>query len=251
LPNTLLISDLHLEPERPDITATFFEFLQSTARQAEALFILGDLFEVWIGDDYSYPLGDEVARQLSDLSRRGVAIYLMHGNRDFLIGQDYSQRCNAQLIEEPYVTELGGEKTVLLHGDVLCTQDTEYMQFRSLVRTPQWQQNFLAQSIEQRLQIAQQARQQSHQATANKGMEIMDVTTAEVQLLLGRLQVSTMIHGHTHRPANHWVPSSDGGTDRRAARRIVLGDWDKHLWYIEATTTDIRLEKSALAKPGL
>jgi len=244
LPTTLLISDLHLEPGRPDITAALVKFLHSKAKQADALYILGDLFEVWIGDDFSNPLADQIAVELTELSSHGVQIYLMHGNRDFLIGQDYARSCSAELIDEPYVIDVAGQKVALLHGDVLCTRDTDYMAFRAMVRQPQWQQQFLSQTPQQRQQIAQQARQQSHQATASKAAQIMDVTETEVRQLFTKLDVPVIIHGHTHRPAVHQLSVDSTANDTIQAKRIVLGDWDQQLWYVEISSAGISLENA-------
>jgi UDP-2,3-diacylglucosamine hydrolase len=228
----LLISDLHLHHSRPDITSALGWFLRTIAPDSEHLYILGDLFEAWIGDDAADPLGDLVAADLRQLSDQGTAIYLMHGNRDFLIGEDFAARCGATLVDEPLVMEVGGRKFALLHGDVLCTRDTEYLEFRRMVRNPDWQNAFLAQSVAQRQQFAAQAREQSKQATASASSEIMDVTEAAVTEMFQRLQIDTMIHGHTHRPAEHdLVIEGAADSGRPLKRRIVLGDWDRYGWY--------------------
>jgi UDP-2,3-diacylglucosamine hydrolase len=228
----LLISDLHLHHSRPDITSALCWFLQTIAPDSKHLYILGDLFEAWIGDDAADPLGDLVATELRQLSNQGTAIYLMHGNRDFLIGKDFATRCGATLVEEPLVFDVDGRKFALLHGDVLCTRDTDYLEFRRMVRNPEWQNAFLAQSVAQRQEFAVQARKQSKQATASTSATVMDVTEAAVTEMFQRLQIDTMIHGHTHRPAEHEIVIADGGhKNRRPRRRIVLGDWDRRGWY--------------------
>jgi UDP-2,3-diacylglucosamine hydrolase len=220
----LLISDLHLSPERPDLTRAFFAFLETRASQAGALYILGDFFNVWIGDDDDAPLCTDVARALKQLSDSGTSVYLMHGNRDFLMGDAWAKACGAILIHEPYLLEQGGARFLLAHGDALCTRDTDYMAFRSMVRAPAWQQGFLARPLPERRAFADQARARSKTMSSNKPDDIMDVTPSEVERMLAGTDVTTLIHGHTHRPAVHELP--DGRT------RIVLGDWDTEGWYV-------------------
>jgi UDP-2,3-diacylglucosamine hydrolase len=221
----LLISDLHLEAGRPDISDALVGFLRHKAVSAPRLYILGDLFEVWLGDDTSDPLAERVAAEFRRLTSQGVELFIMHGNRDFLLGADYASRCGASLLTEPAVLTVGNRRIALLHGDVLCTRDTEYLQFRKLVRDPAWQQQFLAQPLAQRQAFARQARQQSQQTTSSTAAEIMDVTPAAVTDLFQALKVDVIIHGHTHRPAVH-----DCGPQ---SQRVVLGDWDKVGWYGE------------------
>ncbi|MCB1670193.1 MAG: UDP-2,3-diacylglucosamine diphosphatase [Gammaproteobacteria bacterium] len=227
----LLISDLHLEPGRPDISATLIDFLRTRTQGSQRLYILGDLFEVWIGDDAPNPLADRIAAELRQLADRGVEIFLMHGNRDFLIGSDYASRCGAVLIEEPQLLSVADRRIALLHGDVLCTRDTGYLQFRKLVRNPDWQRDFLARPLEERRAFARQARQQSRQATAGNAAEIMDVTETAVTGLFTGLEVDTVIHGHTHRPAIHDLTVELRTGDPQTAQRVVLGDWDQAGWY--------------------
>lgn len=229
----LLISDLHLHPSRPDITSALIWFLRSVAPYSGSLYILGDLFETWIGDDAPNPLGDQVAKELRDLADRGTAIHLMHGNRDFLIGQDYAYRCGAALVDEPLVIGLGNKKIALLHGDVLCTLDTDYLEFRSTVRNLEWQNSFLSKSVAERQEFAARARAQSKKAIADANTEIMDVTESAVMEMFQRLQIDIMIHGHTHRPAEHVIADSrdQKGSGYDSRRRIVLGDWDRFGWY--------------------
>jgi UDP-2,3-diacylglucosamine hydrolase len=228
--NVLLISDLHLEDKRPDITASLFDFLCTTATDAASLYILGDLFEAWIGDDAPDALADRVAEVLLALSSRGVQIFLMHGNRDFLLGQDYATRCGARLVVEPVLIEVATSRIALLHGDVLCTDDTAYQAFRRQVRDPAWQRAFLSRPLPERQAFARQAREQSRLATAGQMSEIMDVTEQAVSELCRQLQLDTLIHGHTHRPAVHRVASSPADLDR-PRQRVVLGDWDKQGWF--------------------
>ncbi len=229
----LLISDLHLEDSRPDITRTLLHFLEQHHGKCEALYILGDLFEVWIGDDEVTPLSAEVATALSAFGAAGSDIFLLHGNRDFLIGDDFARQCGASLIQEPYLLHSGDQQFLLLHGDVLCTDDKDYMTFRELVRNPDWQQQFLDQSLAARRDFAQQARQQSQAATAGKSMEIMDVNPGAVVQLIESQQQVNIIHGHTHRPAVHEHLLDAAVQGQTVASRMVLGDWDKKAWFIE------------------
>lgn len=229
----LFISDLHLEPDRPDISQAFFNFLDKYAINAQALYILGDFFNVWLGDDHSSALSTQVADKLNTLSLSGVTIKLMHGNRDFLMGDRYAQSCGAELIQEPYLLEAFNETVLLMHGDVLCTQDHAYMAFRQMVRDPAWQQDFLSRPINDRIAFAAKARQQSQSMNSNKAADIMDVTTEAVADIMQRQNVLTLIHGHTHRPAVHDLPNS--------AKRMVLGDWDDGAWYISWTPEQLAL----------
>jgi UDP-2,3-diacylglucosamine hydrolase len=217
---TVFISDLHLDAERPHIVDLYTRFLAEQARHADALYILGDLFESWIGDDDDTLLATRVAHALCGLSDSGVPVYFMHGNRDFLLGADYVQRCGLTLLEDPALIDLGGERTLLMHGDTLCTDDVEYQKFRTLVRNPAWQQSFLAKPLAERRAFAAQARGESRKQTAMKPAEIMDVNQGAVESTMRQHGVRRLIHGHTHRPATHQFDL--GG---KAAERIVLGDW--------------------------
>jgi len=217
---TLFISDLHLDESRPQIVDLFLRFLRAEARSATSLYILGDLFESWIGDDDDGPLSAVIAEGLHGLSRSGVRIYFMHGNRDFLLGAEYAARAGMSLLSDPTIIELGGERTLLMHGDTLCTDDVEYQKFRMMVRDPRWQQQFLAQTLSERRAFAEQARGESRRHTAMKTAEIMDVNQHAVIAAMRSHGVHRLIHGHTHRPAMHRLDI--GG---KAAERIVLGDW--------------------------
>jgi UDP-2,3-diacylglucosamine hydrolase len=231
----LLISDLHLDTARPELTRAFIDFLDTEASTARALYILGDFFNVWIGDDDDAPLCGDVCRALKQLSDNGTAVYLMHGNRDFLMGETWAKACGATLIHEPYLLEQNGAQFLLAHGDALCTRDTDYMAFRTMVRDPQWQRAFLARPLIERRAFAEQARARSKTMSSNKPDDIMDVTPSEVDNLLARSKVTTLIHGHTHRPAVHRL--ANGQT------RIVLGDWDKDGWCVRITGGEARLEQ--------
>jgi UDP-2,3-diacylglucosamine hydrolase len=217
---TLFISDLHLDDRRPETTALLLDFLKNEAVGADALYILGDLFEFWLGDDVPSTCSVEVAAELAALSKKGVECYFMHGNRDFLLQQDYADSAGLTLLPEEYLVDLYGEQVLLMHGDSMCTDDIAYQQFRTLVRKPLWQQDFLAKTPQERLQVALQARDASAEHKGNVDMGIMDVNPEQVQAAFERHGVYRMIHGHTHRPATHEL--SIGG---QSAQRIVLGDW--------------------------
>ncbi|KAB2927912.1 MAG: UDP-2,3-diacylglucosamine diphosphatase [Candidatus Contendobacter sp.] len=216
----LFISDLHLEPMRPAITALFLDFLERRARRAEALYILGDLFEAWIGDDDDAEPGGTVATALRTLTDQGIPAYFLHGNRDFLVGKRFAAASGIQLLPESVVIELAGERVLLLHGDTLCTDDVEYQAFRAQVRDPVWRARTLALPLAQRRALAGQLRETSRQATGQKAADITDVNPTAVDRALRAHGVYRLIHGHTHRPAIHrW------NLDGQPARRAVLGDW--------------------------
>lgn len=230
---TLFISDLHIDAHSSTILTSLLEILDNQANGADALYIMGDLFEAWVGDDDSNDAADAVAAALSALSSHGTAIYLMHGNRDFLIGQDYAKRCGATLLPEPTIIDCYGHKIVLMHGDSLCTRDTAYMAFRQQVREPQWQRSFLDRPLLERHMVAQQLRQQSQEANSQKASDIMDVTHQEVIQLLETQQVNLLIHGHTHRPGIHTIRLQTPINGKDEAVRIVLGSWDQKAWLLE------------------
>lgn len=217
---TLFISDIHLGDEHPEISRRFVEFLSKEAPTAEALYILGDLFEVWIGDDAAQAEHRPAIEALRQLSDKDVPIYVMHGNRDFLLGKDFEAMTGCQLIDDPTVIDLYGTATLLMHGDSLCTDDAEYIQFRNQVRSVEWQDNFLATSVEQRVQIAREYRNESISRKQNKSAEIMDVNRNAVMDMMRAHDVTQLIHGHTHRPAVHSIE-----IDGKSSQRIVLGDW--------------------------
>ncbi|MEQ9464291.1 MAG: UDP-2,3-diacylglucosamine diphosphatase [Haliea sp.] len=231
MPATYFISDLHLEATRPAVVRALRRFLLEH-QDCDALYILGDLFEVWIGDDDDSSLAREVKEMLKRFSAAGPRLYLMQGNRDFLLGKEFCQQVGGKLLGDPRVVNLYGEPTLLLHGDSLCTRDTEYQAFRKTTRTRAWQTELLARSLEERRTLARELRNRSREANSNKAEDIMDVTPSEVDRALLDHEVRQMIHGHTHRPARHKHP---------AGTRWVLGDWDREGWYIEATPDDISL----------
>jgi len=226
--NTLFISDLHLEDSEPERTHWLLKFLAGPARRAAAVYILGDLFEFWIGDDALSPTAREVAKATAALRASGLPCYFMHGNRDFLLGKDYAATAGMELLPESLVVDLYGTQTLLLHGDTLCTDDLEYQAFRRQARDSAWQAAILAMSIEERLRMAQTARDASIEHTGSASMEIMDVNAQAVSDAFREHKIARMIHGHTHRPAFHLVDLGDSG-----AERIVLADWYDAGSYLE------------------
>ena len=237
---TAIISDLHLDPERPAITALFGRFIDEEARGADALYILGDLFEAWVGDDDPSDAGAFVADRLRALVASGVPAYFVRGNRDFLLGEAYARRAGMTILPDPAVVMLHGEPTLVLHGDLLCTDDVAYQQFRAQTRDPRWQQDFLSQTLDARLAFAAQARAASkarHGELQASGQSeaITDVAPATVREWFKRYGVRRMIHGHTHRPAIH--DEGDGNT------RIVLGDWYEQGSVLRVDAGGTKLEK--------
>ncbi|MBZ5487776.1 UDP-2,3-diacylglucosamine diphosphatase [Halomonas aquamarina] len=237
---TLLVADMHLSSDTPEINQGFYRYLEHTAQGANALYILGDLFDAWIGDDLldtPHPLGTvahEVIQRLRALSDSGTAVYFCHGNRDFLLGERFITQCRATLLSDVQEVELEGMSVVLLHGDTLCTQDDAYMAFRRQSRDPQWQAQILAMPLEQRMELAKSLRMQSGDANAGKAEAIMDVTPQEVVAVMEHFGVTTMIHGHTHRPHVHELTVEDV-----PAKRFVLGDWDtQHGWDIVVDSSE-------------
>jgi len=226
----LFIADLHLEDSAIDRTEWLLAFLAGPARKAEAVYILGDLFEFWIGDDALSATAQQVAKATAALHAAGVPCYFMHGNRDFLLGENYASIAGMNLLPENHVVDLYGTPTLLLHGDTLCTDDTEYQAFRQQSRDPAWQAAILAMSIEERLQMAQSARDASIEHTGSTSMDIMDVNAEAVSDAFRSHNVPRMIHGHTHRPAFHLVDLGD-----TTAERIVLADWHEAGSYLEVS----------------
>src|SRR5690606_20620445 len=224
----LLISDLHLEEQRPDITRAFLRFLRERAVQAEALYILGDFFEVWIGDDGMSPFQHEIAVALRQLSETGTRIFLMHGNRDFLIGQAFCREAGCTLLNDPCVVELAGERVLLMHGDSLCTADQAYMRMRRLLRNPLSLFILRHCPLAKRQQVARKLRKESRTPTRMKAEAITGVTPAEVERVMAEHRVHTLIHGHTHRPAVHELT-----VNGQPVQRIVLGDWDTQGWALQ------------------
>ena len=219
---TYFISDLHLERIESPITNIFTAFLDDL-NQNDSLYILGDLFESWIGDDNVSELSQYISDRLLMLSERDISVAIMHGNRDFLIGEDFCKASSIELINDPRIIEIDTKKVMLTHGDELCTDDKEYQAFRSVVRNPLWQKDFLNFPISKREKIAGEAKDASKDSKENKAMEIMDVNTDAVLKAFNDQNIEIMIHGHTHRPNIHKV-SNEG----KNLTRYVLGDWNKN-----------------------
>ncbi len=238
----LLISDLHLEEQRPDITRAFLHFLQTRARQAEALYILGDFFEVWVGDDGMSPFQHDIARALRELSDAGTRIFLMHGNRDFLIGRAFCREAGCTLLKDPSIVHLNGEPVLLMHGDSLCTLDVGYMKLRRLLRNPLSLFILRNLPLTTRRKLARKLRSESRAQTRMKAREIIDVTPDEVPRIMAEHGVRTLIHGHTHRPAEHTLEVSG-----QSAQRIVLGDWDSQGWALQIDEQGLHQAPFALA----
>jgi UDP-2,3-diacylglucosamine hydrolase len=216
----LVVSDLHIDPAQPEIAAQFREFLAGEARRARALYVLGDLFEAWIGDDDPCPHKRSLIAELRNLSASGVALYLMHGNRDFLLGERFCRETGAELLVDPTIATFDGRRVLLAHGDALCTDDRPYQKLRALVRDRHWQQQFLALSVAERQALARQARAGSRAHTAAQHAMLMDVNDAAVAAVFRAAGVDTLVHGHTHRPGVHQLE-----VDGTARTRIVTGDW--------------------------
>jgi UDP-2,3-diacylglucosamine hydrolase len=234
LKRTLFISDLHLDEARPDATARFERFA-AEVRGADALYILGDLFEYWVGDDgLTLPFPGRIARLLRDAAA-GTPSYFLHGNRDFLVARRFADETGIALLDDPTVIDLYGERAVVLHGDTLCTGDHAYQKFRAQVRNPAWQAAVLARTLPERIAMAAQLRDTSENAKGDKTAEIMDVEPAAVEEAFARSGCRLMIHGHTHRPGRH-VHRVQG----EDCVRWVLSDWYGRGAYLEATPEGIR-----------
>ena len=217
---TLFISDLHLEAGLPEIGNQFKAFLEDEARTADALYILGDLFEAWVGDDDPNPHYADMKSAIRELVDAGIPVYFMHGNRDFLIGERFAAETGVTLLDDPTVVDLYGSRVLLAHGDAYCTDDHDYQKTRAMLRNPDWQQMMLAKPLEERLAIARAARNESTQRNANLPENIMDVNPQAIETAMRGADVTMLLHGHTHRPHVHVID-----VDGRACKRIVLGDW--------------------------
>jgi UDP-2,3-diacylglucosamine hydrolase len=225
---SLFISDLHLAPERPRILEQFFRFLEGPAREADALYVLGDLFEHWLGDDNREdPLNRIVGEAFATLAAAGPAVYFMHGNRDVLVGEDFARRAGARMVADPTTVDLHGTPTLLMHGDTLCTDDVEYLKFRAYAHDPANQARFLGQPIEARRAEMEALRVRNIDAKQGKTAQIMDVNAAAVEQALREAGYPRLIHGHTHRPAKH-LHTVDG----HACERWVLADWYENGSYL-------------------
>lgn len=233
---TLFIADLHLQTEEPAITAGFLRFLRGEAKSADALYILGDLFEAWIGDDDPNPLHREMAAAIHALVDSGVPCYFIHGNRDFLIGKRYARESGMTLLPEEQVLDLYGRKVLIMHGDTLCTDDTGYLAFRAKVHTPWIQKVFLALPLFIRNRIAARMRAGSKAANSSKSMTIMDVNPQAVVRVMEKHDVQWLIHGHTHRPDVHSLIANG-----QPAHRVVLGAWHTEGSMVKVTPEGVEL----------
>lgn len=236
----LFISDLHLCSDRPETIRALQHFVGEAARDADSLYILGDLFEHWVGDDDITPLNTLVAEALAQLAERGTAVHFMAGNRDFLLGDDYARRAGMTRLTDPTLIVLDGQAVLLSHGDLLCTDDTAYQQFRQQVRSPEWQRAFLARPLRERKQFAAEMRRQSALANAGKPARIMDVNPDAVTRLLRSQEYPTLIHGHTHRPARHLHV-----VDQHNCERWVLSDWHADARYLVWEAGKLEARRSA------
>ncbi|MCL6746823.1 UDP-2,3-diacylglucosamine diphosphatase [Kosakonia sp. R1.Fl] len=233
---TLFIADLHLQTEEPAITAGFLRFLAGTAREADALYILGDLFEAWIGDDDPNPLHQQIAQAIKAVVDSGVPCYFIHGNRDFLLGQRFAQACGMQLLPQEQVLDLYGRNVLIMHGDTLCTDDAGYQAFRAKVHQPWLQKLFLTLPLFIRRRIAAKMRAGSKAANSSKSLSIMDVNQHAVVEAMEKHQVQWLIHGHTHRPAVHELTANNA-----PAFRAVLGAWHSEGSMVRVSESDVEL----------
>lgn len=242
--STILISDLHLDPSRPHTLRAFLDLLQGLSGRCDALYILGDFFEVWIGDDDDCSFNQQVVTALNAFTASGTPVFIMHGNRDFLLGQQFCENTGCCLIEDPSLVDFYGQNVLLMHGDSLCIDDLDYMAFRAESRSQVWRDTMLALPIEQRRQLGKQMRAESKQANSNKSSAIMDVNPDEVDRQMQLFDTTLLVHGHTHRPMCHPL-----GTEHGPGQRIVLGDWDHHGWLLEFRPGgDFELKSFAIAR---
>ena len=228
------ISDLHLSEKTPELTQAFLRFLDESKEACTHFYILGDLFETWIGDDDNSPFNTQIKEALSEFTSNGPETFFIHGNRDFLIGESFSKDTGITILPDPFSFMIDEQKIALSHGDFLCTDDIDYIAFRNEVRSKDWQTSFLSKSLDERLQIAASLRDDSKAATAEKSNEITDVNNEEVIDFISKHKPNLFIHGHTHRPNIHDISSS---------KRIVLGDWGDFGWSLTLTGDGHNLEK--------
>ena len=228
---SLFISDLHLSVDTPHIEQGLVTFLEQEG-DIDRLFLLGDIFEAWIGDDDDSPLALRFAEAMKRVADAGTQIYFTRGNRDFLIGQIYLNPFGAKLPGDSVCMEVAGESTLLMHGDLLCSDDVDYLAFRAIAHNPKWQAEMLSKSLKERRALAKQLRTMSKEAASNKAEDIMDVNEATVRTVMSEHGVSRLIHGHTHRPCRHPLQN---------AERIVLGDWNNTTWCLRECDETLEL----------
>ena len=235
--NILFIADLHLNDQQPEIYKRFLKFLNHKARYARALYILGDLFEYYLGDDALNDVAKSVSKDLALLnSKHNVKCFFMAGNRDFLVSNQFAELSQIEILDDPTLIEIEGRKVILTHADELCTDDHEYQKIRKQLRSTQWQHWFLNLSISERIEFAKQARIKSQEHTQNMESEIMDVNLSAVENLFKQYKCTHMIHGHTHRPAFHQTLIK-----QTPHNRMVLGDWHHQTSYIEYKNSHFQL----------
>ena len=228
------ISDIHLSEDNHHLTDAFKAFLNESKETCTHLFILGDLFEIWIGDDDDNPFIQDIKKALINFTSDGPETFLMHGNRDFLIGETFASEVGISLLPDPYTLNINSMKTILSHGDFLCTDDADYIEFRNKVRSEEWQKDFLSKSINERNEIANSLRSDSRDATSEKSLEITDANLEAVNSFIQENKPDIFIHGHTHRPKIH---------EHNSSKRVVLGDWDKSGWCLSITEDGLDLQK--------
>jgi len=231
------ISDLHLEQNKPHLTKAFENFINSKVNSRDELFILGDFFEQWIGDDNEDSFIKSIKNILKAKTARGLKIHFMHGNRDFLIGDKFCEEVGVKLLDDPFIINLNGKKVMLMHGDSLCTDDKAYQDFRNLVRNKDWQEDFLSKDLMERKEVAKNLREISSLENKSKDEAIMDVNQNEVLKVIRNYSIDVLIHGHTHRPYIH---------DENGVPRMVLGDWGDFLWFIESSKGNLNLIKEKI-----
>ena len=217
---TLFLSDIHVSDECPEISEHLEEFLLEEGSKADTIFVLGDLFEYWLGDDDPNPLFKEIKQLFKKLSDKNISIFFIHGNRDFLIGESFAEETGCHILDDPHVIDLYDKKVLISHGDIFCTDDKEYQLFRNQTRDPAWKESILSKSLSFREEFAKKARLESSKHTNSKKNEIMDVNKDEILKMYEKYNVEIIIHGHTHRPAIH-----DIFFNGKNCQRIVLGDW--------------------------
>lgn len=232
----LFISDLHLTPECPAVARAFCHYLMDRAPQADALYILGDFFEYWVGDDAMDDFQHDIARRLKQYTNSGKAVYLMPGNRDFAIGKSFLRETGVTWLKDPTLVTLNNQKILLMHGDSLCTQDKQYQRYRRIIRNPLVMAILRMTPLSYRKNLGQKIRRNSKAAKVGKTLDIMDVTPSAVIDVMEKFQVNTMIHGHTHRPDIHEVTLENG-----TGKRYVLGDWTDKGWEIEVSPETIKM----------
>ncbi len=235
--SSCFISDLHLDHKREEIKKAFFKFLESEASEFENLYILGDLFEVWIGDDFEDDFTREVISELKKFALKDKNIFIMHGNRDFLLGEKFAEKCGAKLISDPLILDKEEKKIMLSHGDIFCTDDVEYQSFKEKVRNEKWQKEFLSKDLKDREEIAKNLRNESAMKNSKKEDYLMDVNKTEVEKIARENEVEILIHGHVHRPKIH---------NEVFGQRIVLGDWNKKYWFISLIGERVSLRSNEI-----